>query len=144
MRLNKLIQATRQAAASTVTALRRIHKAGVISRINASGTQGTKDLYQYLRRNNAPPSAVIQDPDSLQYVFSVHKQHEIMIRHWKTVFDKHAGKASTWDLFLKEHGKYEAGQHDAPQECPGAHLLFKRARGGKPQLLGRMGLPPKS
>ena len=69
MRLNKLIQAIRQAAASTVTALRRIHKAGVISRINASGTQGTKDLYQYLRRNNAPLSAVMQDPDSLHVYF---------------------------------------------------------------------------
>ena len=67
----------------------------------------------------------------MQYVFSVQKQHAIMIQQWKTVFDKHKGKSSTWAQFLKEYTKYEAGQHDAPQECPGAQLLYNRAQGGK-------------
>ena len=45
---------------------------------------------------------------------------------------------------LKEYGKYETGQHDAPQECPGAQLLYNRAQGGKEaSAAGSDGFAPK-
>ena len=79
---------------------RRIHRMGVMQKINCSSTQGVKDLYQYLRRSNGTPSSVVQHPVTGECIFEVEKQHEVMIEQWKQVYDKHKKSPCTWQEFI--------------------------------------------
>ena len=92
---SQLIQNINQMCTSTITAMRRTSRMGIMQQLNAPGCQGTRKMFQYLRRNLAPPSAVVQDPSDGSFVFRIDKQHELMIQHWKTVYDKHAGRENT-------------------------------------------------
>ena len=134
----------RKIASCMANNYRKLHCMGVMKKINAEGTQGVKDLYQYLRRDTAPPSAVVRHPDAGECIVHVGKQHEIMIDQWRKVYDKHADKPSTWEELLREFGEYESGLHDAPAGPPSAEMLFARAQRVKDSSsAGSDGVAPK-
>ena len=143
-RLSTLIQKLRKTAASMTNNFRRIHRMGVMQKLNCQGTQGVKDLYQYLRRSNGTPSSVVRHPVTGKCIFEVEKQHEVMIEPRQQVYGKHKNTACTWQDFLQEYGEYEPGLHDAPAGHPTAEQRYSRAQRAKDaSSAGSDGFAPK-
>ena len=129
---------------STITAMRRTSRLGTMQQLNAPGCIGTRKMFQYLRRDLAPPSAVVQNPCDGSYVFRIDEQHDLMIQQWKTVYDKHVGRANTWEQFHLKYAEYEPGKHNAPTQCPSPEMLHARAQKCKDaSAAGSDGFAPK-
>ena len=85
-------------------------------------------MYQYQCRCCAAPIAVVQNPETSEYVFNVNMHHALIIQHWKRVFDTHKVCESTWIEFPQRYMQYEPGVHDAPRDCADDQLHARAQR----------------
>ena len=68
------------------------------------------------------------DPAKKKYIFDMNDQHELMIREWRKVFDKHKDNPPSWDNFLRDYGRYQQHNGDCPKTLPNAKMLHQRAK----------------
>ena len=80
--------------------------------------------------------ASIWDQDAKQYIFDLEGQHEVMIREWKKVFDKHKAAPPMCRKLAKEYAKLEPGTAGAPKETPAASMMHHRAQNAKEETSG--------
>ena len=129
--INKLQQALREvkAFARTVGAsLRGKRNAEVKAKLNGDHQSSEHEFFRYLRSKCDPADGAVYDPINERYVFDINEQHDVMIREWKKVFDKHKEAPPSWQKFIDKYGIYHERNHDCPKGTPSASRLHARAK----------------
>jgi hypothetical protein len=121
--LMKFMREVRDKARKATFGLRRRRREETEAMINGKGQTAIYEMYKYLRGGYEPPSAAIKDPCSKELIFDHRRQHELMIREWKTVYDQHKQYPPSWDAYQKKYGNFKK-DIDAPDNLPTAKQLF--------------------
>ena len=66
---------------------RRRRREETTIKLNGKGQIAIYDMYKFLKDGYEPPGAAVKDPESKEVVFDHARQHELMIREWRKVYD---------------------------------------------------------
>ena len=93
-------------------------------------------MYRYIKGGMTTAGASMWDQDAKQYVFDMEGQHEVMIREWKKIFDKHQAAPPMWSKLAEGYGKFEPGTAGAPKETPDATTLYHSTQNAQEEASG--------
>ena len=77
-------------------------KPGRHEQAKLTGAKADEDMHSYLEIRDGPPAASTYDSDEKRQIFETEEKHQLMMKHWSTVFNKHDGAVSTWLQFLEK------------------------------------------
>ena len=134
--LSEFMKAVKNKGRRAANAFRKIKNEQTREKIDGASQSSLKAMYKYIKGGMTAIGSSIWDQDTEQHVFDMEGQHEIMIREWKKVFDKHKENPPEWRDLEEAYGKYEPGTPGAPDGTPSAEMLYRRAQKGKEDTAG--------
>jgi len=132
--IGEFMKSVKDKGRQAANTFRRLRNA--LTREKTDGQNQTSLKEMYIKGGMTITGASIWDQETGQHVFDMEGQHEVMIREWKKVFDKHKAAPPKWSRLEKEYGHSEPGTAGAPEETPPAELLYRRAQNAKDDTSG--------
>ena len=94
--LGEFMKNIRDKGRRAANTFRSIRNAETREKIDGQNQGSLKEMYRYIKGGMTIAGASIWDQETEQYVFDMQGQHEVMIREWKKVFDKHKAAPPKW------------------------------------------------
>ena len=121
--LTNFMKELRDKARRSTHIFRRRRREETTSKLNGKGQTAIYEMYKFLKDGYEPPGAAVKDPESKELVFDHARQHELMIREWRKVYDQHKANPPSWQDFHQKYGRFTKGI-PAPDTLPTAVQLF--------------------
>ena len=138
-----MIETIKTAARRVSAKYRKSSREETKQALDCNSQESDKQMFRYLRGDQAPASAAMYDPTKQQLIFDTCTQNELMIDQWDQISSMHKQNPPNFGNFLEAYGQYQPHQEGVPRELPtGKQLRARSQKAGDETAAGSDGWRP--